>query len=302
MYQLPKNELHEAYWIYTHRLLLKKIGYVVAGVTAGTIWIVLIFSIAVYISGMSSARRATESIAETTVLYQNRNAVQPLQILSSRAVESSADTIDAYLEVKNPNLFSTANFNYSILLDGKKMSMTNAQIMPNSQAYFVITNITAATLPSTVQGVIDETSWSRVNTTLIKQLDFELMNKELSAVKVANANQSPNSSIKETNTPKSVVNSAASTNDPGTYPFTKLTATLKNKTVVGFKTIRIVAIIRQSTTILGIKELSLHDVASYSETPIELYWQRRFAANADSEILIYGDYLNRDNLIYPGEQ
>lgn len=272
MNQLPKNELHEAYWIYTHRFLLKKIGYALAITTTSVIWIIFIFSFVIYIAGMSSARKAQETLSDSQVLYRNRVVAQPLQVTLSGAVASSTTTFDAYILVKNPNTFYSANFNYSINIDGKLIAFTDGQIMPETEVYYVASAITGTTLPKSTTGIIDQTTWHRIKDASFGQLNFTISDSLVEAVKIGES-----------------------------YPYSKLSATLKNQVIIGFKTIRAVAVVKQNATILGIQELTLHDIASYSETPLEFYWQRRFLANSTSEILVYTDYINRDNLVYPGE-
>lgn len=309
MYQLPNNELHEAYWIYTHRFLLQKIGYAVAGITTGVIWIVFIFSFVVYVTGISSARRSQETLLDSQVLYRNRVVAQPLEVVDAGAASSNASTFDAYVLIKNPNQFYSARFSYSIVIDGQTISFADVQIMPRTEGYYIASNIAGTTLPSATKGTIDQTVWSRVHTASIGQLDFEVMNLTLEAVKVAdtnlatNTNNTTNANINTATAPVSVVNSSSSDNSPDTsnFPYSKLSADLKNNAIIGFKTVRVVAIVKQNNTVVGIKELTLHDIASYSETPVEFYWQRRFTANSTSEILIQADYIDRANLIYPGE-
>ncbi len=303
MQQLPNNELKESYWIYNHRFLLKKVGYGVLYGINGAIIIVLIYSIIVYLIGLPSAKIVDQSLLNTQVLYNNRVKVEALQLLDSGVVQSSPTTVDAYIVVKNPNSLYVAQFDYTITVAGQDIHFTEANIMPNTEAYYLASALPSTSVPNKISGNIDSTNWKRVNKMPISGLDFAVVDITWGAVKL-NETMNTNNATTNSSTPVSVVNSAittASDENSVNASYTGLSATLKNKAIVGFKTVRLVAIIKQEGTIVGIKELTLHDVASYSEIPLLFYWQRRFLTNSDTAIIAYSDYIERDNLIYPGE-
>ncbi|MFA5995474.1 MAG: hypothetical protein WCW27_04155 [Patescibacteria group bacterium] len=306
MYQLPKKELNEAYWIFSNRVLLRQIGYGILWFIVSVIWIITIYSFVRFVFGINSANNAQKNIGTASVNYSRRSIPQVIQVTSTDMVALDKNKAIVYILLTNPNTYHAATFDYTVTIAGKDLNYKQAQLMPGEQAYFTINDVAATTTAITVICHVTNTTWEQVNVNDLiatKKPTIKITETVLTPVAISqtNTNQATNTN-NNVNANLAPNNINITTTDTITYPYTKLTTSLINQSIIGYHSSRVVAVITNNNSIIGIQEQNLSEFNSYAEKNIQMFWQQRFLANAQVQLFFYTDYIHSNNQILPKQQ
>jgi hypothetical protein len=119
----------------------------------------------------------------------------------------------------------------------------------------------------------------------------------------SNENENTNEAAAEFATPDDITEIIEEYTTLTKSDITALTTIVSNNSPVGFRTASVIAVIRdQNNVVIAIHKQVVKNFNSFDQQPINMNWPRRFIFNAKSEIYIYGDYLDENNLILLGEE
>lgn len=305
--ELRGGELKWAYWLNTHRQDVSKLARLAGILAVSVLWLVFFVYLIQYIRHYRSTQQAQESIILTKAIFDSIKPPQDLIIEKTDALEQTADTIDVYGFIQNPNQFYVARFSYTMTIQGQVLHYNDGIIMPASEGYIVLSGIAGASTAS-VALTINEIAWQRIkgqvpNINLaISELSLtntELTNQATSPTTTSNVNSSDNTNS-DFATPTDDTNSTNITTPGG--PLTQLSATLTNSSPYGFRSVRCVGILKDAAGhIVGIQQITLDNLQSFATAPLLFHWQHRFAVNTQASIVTMTDAWDRANLIYPGE-
>ncbi|MBI2415126.1 MAG: hypothetical protein HYV33_00495 [Candidatus Kerfeldbacteria bacterium] len=275
---LRGKTLQWAYWYNTHHSLLRRLGYGLTIVIVSGIWLVVLGYIIQWARWYRATQFTYQSISQISAVFDATERPQPLNSITVDVVPVTEGHYDMYALVDNPNQFYGARFNYSFTAAGQVYNYTTGFIMPATQAWLMVGNITipADTTPTFT---IDTVAWQRLSGKK-PAIDFMVKDTSLTTTDASTAGSDLVTTISQ------------------------FQGVVTNTSAYGFRQVLITVIIKAETTdaILGIRQLTLNNLAALAEQSITVNWSRRFAFGSRTDVVVTTDYLATDNLILPGDQ
>ncbi len=299
--EIKGSELDAAYWINTHKRQLRLVTRLAGIGTVALIWLLFGGYLFVYLRNYQATERAQQLIGETLVNYESVQPPSPLLVKEAAALERQTDLIDVYALVSNPNPNHVARFRYTFTLAGQSYDFNDGWLMPNESGYLVMSPI-SGTGGSDVTVSLTDVTWQRVRGKR-PIVQFEVTDQLLSTATIAQPKEESTTAT-ATETPDIITpeddNEDTSDTETTTQLITQLTAKVVNRSPYGFKTVRLIGILRGSSgQIIGIQQVIWSDVASFTSRPLQMYWPRRYSIDTKTEIIVATDWDDQTNLIYP---
>lgn len=311
MSEFEKEDVKRAYWINTHRTEIRTVGHGIAIGIVVIIWLILIINSVILIINYPSTKRAYTTIADTTINYSGITAPEDLTVKNSAIVDAGENHYDAYGEISNQNIHYSATFSYTVSVGGTTHRFTDGIIMPQQTLYVVDSGFNLTQPETTVSVKIEDVQWNAAPAQL-PDIEFGIKNAKLYPVTLSEARaienetsaDTTNNTNNNTNTNKNFATpNTNNTNDQvSAAQYTALEATLINNNPLGFRRVETIIMLKDETdTIVGIHKRIIQNFDSFAEITTQVNWRRRFTIDVKPEIVLQTDYLDKDNLIYPGE-
>ncbi len=316
---LQGKDLQRAYWYNTHQSQVRRVAYGIAIGIVGVIWLINAVIFIRYLMNRGATQRAVEDLANTQVIYDSIQAPVDLIVDSVDAVSHTADTVDAFAIVSNPNRYHVAHFDYVMSVNGANYSFSDGVIMPNSKSYLVVSAL-AGTATSPADLTISNVTWERVRGPEIKtqfltkdllvqrsNLNSETTHTNTGTLQNGNTNSNVNSANTNANNDNTnfVTPDALNTNtttEPSGATITQLGGLLTNASAYGFRRVAVTAILKSASgTVLGVQQQVFTNMGSFSDYNLVFNWQRQFDFNVAPEIVVETNIWDDANLILPGQ-
>ncbi|MBI4407161.1 MAG: hypothetical protein HY565_01530 [Candidatus Kerfeldbacteria bacterium] len=294
------KDLSLAYWYNTHRAEVRTFCYGLGIAAVSLIWLINIIMVVQLLLKRGATNRAIETIADTSVVYDSIRAPSSLIVTTVDAISHTADTVDAYAIVSNPNQYYVGRFSYTMTVNGTPYSYQDGIIMPASDSYIVVSDL-AGVATSSAHLTIDEVTWQRIHgpqpeATFVMS-DLLINTTEVQGTTVTTSD-SDSTTTDEFATPDE---EATTITTPGEV-LTQVSGSVTNASAYGFRRVKVTAVVKNTAgVVLGVQQHVLTNVDSFSAYDLLFSWRRRFEFNAQASFIVETDTWDTGNLIKPGD-
>jgi hypothetical protein len=164
-FDMSEKQLKFAYWFVTHKILLKRIFFVVSFTISSLLLLYGIYGFVDYflISGPKERKLISQlpkTLINQEVIYRQR--AQSLEILNTYLLPS-AGKYDIVAKIRNPNDKWYAEFDYNFLVDGKEVGARKSFILPKEEKFVFELAFEAPQGAKTVSLSINNIQWRKIN-------------------------------------------------------------------------------------------------------------------------------------------
>ena len=269
---LSEKNLKIGYWIAQHKSGIRK-GYLLTAGIFATIS-VLLFVVTLF-DWATHIRQTDEIIYSLTQPAANFNALRERSDLSIRraiAITRDEKTVDAFVEISNPNVLWAATYvEYEILVGGISSGKTTTTLAPG-QALILTTSAKTSVESPPVQMLIHDVTWKKLaNTNSLPEENWEFTQTELSQIESSNENSIYQSQLK---------------------------VTLQNRSVLGFRDVQVVTLlVDKENTVQAVGNIELVSIKSLENRELTFRWPKKLSKNLTPIIQINVDKLTEDRII-----
>ncbi len=336
MDELNQQDLKVAHWLNTNRPLLQKMLYFfILGVTV-IIWLGVIINFVIYLKDYRVSQEALNVSSHAHGIFNVLAVPKPIKIISENSVSAGEDIYDAYAVIENNNPLFYGTFSYSVNTTESQVEFDDGFIMPNQSRYLVVKRVSTNGKKVTPDFKITNVKWHRLQSKL-PTINFEISDLQFGRTGVVSSETptEPDSKTGTTEvdasddeasstggliTPDDTEEPKESTDDDSDYytpddietgendtitptiTLSNIKAKIFNNSILGFRnSVITVAIVDDSDNVVGVHKQIIKDFDSFAEQTISLSWGKKFLINTSANIEIYTHYLDKDNLIYPGD-
>lgn len=270
-----KQSFKFGYWYITHKELLKKISQYALIAVAGLIWINFIYQTVNYLTNIKRTNQALSDIATTIVNYRAMGEPKEILILQTNVFNRATGKYDLFARVQNPNKYWSANVvAYKFNIIGNTLPEQTTYIFPNQEKFIVETNIGLNGSTADANLDIISVQWKGQRDPLPD------VNISFDDVKYAPVEFS------------SELESAS---------YSRLTTLATNKSVYGFKKIKMTVLLTSQGQAVGVGNVYLQNFISNEQRSVEFIWPRQFPYNSQAEFSVETNIGDENNLIVVGE-
>ncbi|MBI4089940.1 MAG: hypothetical protein HY421_00890 [Candidatus Kerfeldbacteria bacterium] len=265
--------LRFGYWVAVHRDQLRT--WWAISIIAIDIVLLLYFVAAFTRFSFTTVRTVTYvgELAAPLVSPAVRSALSPrdLEIGRATALERGVGRYDLAAPVTNPNaswLAAEVRYRFSY---GQATREEKTVVWPGSQSYLAQLNVALPPPPagSAPQAEVVSVQWQRPDTPdRFSGVSFPVSNVVLRSVATVSGS-----------------------------PATRLTATVRNSSVYGFRLVRLTVILRQGSTTVAVGEAVFERLTSLEERPVEVTWLSSLPLNAEAAFYPTVNLLDQSNFL-----
>lgn len=262
------------YWITSHRKQIKIAYTVLIGLIAAAMMAMAIYHLIDWITHIGPTREVIQSLATNDIKHDSIKPPEDIQRVKSTSVRRDAEKIDIVAQLVNPNnIWAAIDVEYEVFIGSLSVGIEHITLAPLQEKYITKTQLpyTEEDLPSVNVTILDTTWKKMVKHENLPDAEWEFVDADFGYINAIEANVS--------------------------YQ-TKLTFTLKNKSIYGFRDARIVVLlVDDMQEIHGIGNLPLDEITSLESRPVSFLWPRRLSSSLTPKIHINIDKLSEDLII-----
>lgn len=291
---LSVNKLNFGLWYVEHIKQLRMIIIIILIIIASISWTYTIYGFAYYIArGMNEDEIMAKQLVETKGIdhnYLSQSAAKDLIIYPVQVLLSTNKKYDLLVQIKNTNLKSWGNFDYSFLINNQKTKQQSGFIFPGETKYLIALAQDFSYQPSGVQLVIENLSWSRINQHQISDWQ-DYYNSHLNIIntdaKFVPSNQSGLSQKLELN---------------------QLSFNSYNKTPFNYWQVDYLILLFNNNAVINVNKYTLMDFMSGQTRLIQLSWQGSIGRVDEVKIIPEinimdeNNYIKYEGKVQPGDQ
>jgi hypothetical protein len=270
---LSDRTLTAGYWIARHHAQLRKAGVGLLALFAGAWIIVAIGFFLVWLLHVPQTREIEQQLATSVLLYGEERAPEQISIESAYTVARSDDSVDLLISLRNPNAYWGATaVHYDISVNGKAIGTKTTTLLPGQQAYYAVVNIPAESpSTSTARVTLPKVEWKRIekaDTTIVPT--WTTSNEKIHSVQATGEGS-----------PQSV-----------------LEFDLHNRSIYGFRTVDVVALVKDSSdTIIAIGYYPINEIQSLEKRHLTMQWPKHIPTTSNVTFSIHVDVLDSTRII-----
>ncbi len=266
------NQLKLGYWVATHRPLLRRLGIGCLSAIAGLSILVFLSTLINWMTHIAETNQITASLLEPSANFASIRKPEDPAVRRAVSVRRDATTVDAIVELVNPNdIWAATNIEYEILVGSTSTGRTTATLAP-LQELILTTAATATGDAPPVQFIIHEITW----------------------VKMAKVDHLPDDEWEFVDASLSSIQSSAQN---ALYK-TQFNVTVQNRSVFGFRDAEVVVLlVDDENDVKAIGSVQLVAIESLESRPLTFRWPERLSRNLTPIIQINIDKLTEDRII-----
>jgi len=164
---LSTGKLNFGLWYIKQRQHLKIALIAFLAIIGAVSWTYTIYGFAYYIArGMNEDERIVKRLVQTNIIghdYVAQSAAQDLKYYPVKILTSNQNKYDLAVQVQNFNQKWMAEFDYYFLHGNKEVGRAKSFILPDETKYLLALAEDFTVKPATVQLMIENIRWSRIN-------------------------------------------------------------------------------------------------------------------------------------------
>jgi len=261
------------YWLIKSKPLLKKIAkYISIGLVV-LIWINFVLQTINYLTNINRHKEVLKSLTTNYVNFDANGNPQSLIITDSAAFNRESGKFDLFARLTNPNHYwGAAVVTYQFVVGGANIPPQTTSLLPGQEKFISQSNVA-------------------INSSVVTDTVLKIINIQWQGIKI----KVPEAKFDFKDAQYLPVEFSETSDSAGN--FSRLTVTAANRSIYGFKNVKITVLLKSSGQNVGLGTQNYSNFLAGEEKNLEFSWPRKFPINVQPEFRVDTDVLDTNNLI-----